>query len=134
MLLADGGFGTGQVFWSMLWFFLFFIWLWLLITIFGDIFRSPDLSGWGKALWTIFVIVLPYLGVLVYMIARGRKMQEHQIEALGQREAATRAYVQEVASTSVRSPAEEIAGLADLREKGVISEVEFQQAKAKILG
>ena len=68
-------FGTGQVFWSMLWFFLFFIWIWLLIVVFGDIFRSHDLSGWGKALWTIFVIFLPYLGVFVYLIARGHKMQ-----------------------------------------------------------
>ena len=59
MLLAE--FGTGQVFWSMLWFFLWFIWIWMLIVVFGDIFRSQDLSGWGKALWTIFVIFLPYL-------------------------------------------------------------------------
>ena len=63
-------FGTGQVFWSMLWFFLFFIWIWLLIVVFSDIFRSHDLSGWAKALWTIFVIFLPYLGVFVYLIAR----------------------------------------------------------------
>ena len=73
-------FGTGQVFWSMLWFFLFFIWIWLLIMVFGDIFRSHDLGGWAKALWTIFVIVVPYLGVFVYLIARGHKMQEHAIE------------------------------------------------------
>ena len=76
-MLAD--FGTGQVFWSMLWFFLFFIWIWLLIVVFSDIFRSPDLSGWGKALWSIFVIVVPYLGVFVYLIARGHKMQEHAV-------------------------------------------------------
>ena len=71
MIFAE--FGTGQVFWSMLWFFLFFIWIWMLIVIFGDIFRSPDLSGWGKALWSIFIIVLPYLGVFVYLIARGKQ-------------------------------------------------------------
>ena len=75
MLFAE--FGTGQVFWSMLWFFLCFIWIWLLIVVFGDIFRSRDLSGWAKALWTIFVIFLPYLGVFVYLIARGHKMGEH---------------------------------------------------------
>ena len=69
-------FGTGQVFLSMLWFFLFFIWIWLLIVVFSDIFRSADLSGWGKALWTIFVILLPYLGVFVYLIARGGTMHE----------------------------------------------------------
>ena len=78
-LLAE--FGTGQVFWSMLWFFLFFIWIWLLIIVFGDIFRSHDLGGWAKALWVIFVIVLPYLGVFVYLIARGHKMQEHAVQA-----------------------------------------------------
>ena len=72
MLLAE--FGTGQVFWSMLWFFLFFIWIWLLISLFGDIFRSKDLSGGAKALWTIFIIILPFLGVLVYLIVRGNSM------------------------------------------------------------
>ncbi len=75
MFLAE--FGTGEVFWSMLWFFLFFIWIWILIAVFSDIFRSRDLSGWGKALWSIFVIFLPYLGVFVYLIARGGKMQQH---------------------------------------------------------
>ena len=65
--LAD--FGTGQVFLSMLYFFLFFIWIWLLIVVFGDIFRSDDLGGWGKALWVIFVIVVPYFGVFIYLIA-----------------------------------------------------------------
>ena len=89
MLLAE--FGTGQVFWSMLWFFLWFIWIWMLIVVFGDIFRSPDLSGWGKALWTIFVIFLPYLGVFVYLIARGRKMQEHAVQAAQAQDAAMRA-------------------------------------------
>ncbi len=69
-------FGTGQVFWSMLWFFLFFIWIWLLIVVFSDIFRSRDLSGWAKGLWTIAIIFLPYLGVFVYLIARGGRMQD----------------------------------------------------------
>ena len=68
-----------DAFWTMLWFFLFFIWIWLLIMVFSDIFRSHDLSGWGKALWTMFVIVLPYLGVFVYLIARGKKMGEHAV-------------------------------------------------------
>ena len=126
-------FGTGQVFWSMLWFFLFFVLIWLLIIVFSDIFRSPDLSGWGKALWTIFVIVLPYLGVLVYLIARGHKMQEHQVQAAKDQEAATRQYIQDVTASS-DGGANEIAKLADLRDKGVISEEEFQSAKAKALG
>jgi Short C-terminal domain/Phospholipase_D-nuclease N-terminal len=132
-MLADE-FGTGQVFWSMLWFFLFFIWIWLLVVIFGDIFRSPDLSGWGKALWSIFIIVLPYLGVFVYLIARGHKMQEHSIQAAQEQDAALRGYVQSVASSGGGGTADEIARLADLRDRGVISEAEFQQAKAKALG
>ena len=132
MLAAE--FGTGQVFLSMLWFFLFFIWIWLLIVIFGDIFRSDDLSGWGKALWSIFIIFLPYLGVFVYLIARGHKMQEHQVRAAQAQDAAMRDYVQSVAGSGGGGAADEIARLADLRDRGVISEDEFQQAKAKALG
>jgi type VI protein secretion system component VasK len=132
MLAAE--FGTGQVFWSMLWFFLFFIWIWLLIVVFGDIFRSDDLSGWSKALWCIFIIVLPYLGVFVYLIARGHKMQEHSIKEAQAQEAQLRQYVQNVAGSGGGGAADEIARLADLRDKGVISEAEFQQAKAKAIG
>jgi hypothetical protein len=130
-MLAE--FGTGQVFWSLVWFVLFFLWIWLLIVVFADIFRSPDLSGWGKALWTIFVIVLPYLGVFVYLIARGHKLQEHAMDAARQQDAAMRQYVQNVAGSSTGNAADEIARLAQLRDQGVISEAEFQQAKAKVL-
>jgi hypothetical protein len=133
MLLAE--FGTGQVFWSMLWFFLFFIWIWLLFVVFGDIFRSDDLSGWGKALWTIFIILVPYLGVFVYLIARGHKMQDRSMRDAANAEAQFRGYVQEVAAgSSGAGAADEIARLADLRDRGVIDEAEFQQAKAKALG
>ena len=132
MLLAE--FGTGQVFWSMLWFFLFFIWIWLLISLFGDIFRSKDLSGWGKALWTIFIIVLPFLGVLVYLIVRGNSMQERALQDAANNEAQFRGYVQQVAATSGSGgTADELAKMADLRDKGVITEEEFQKAKAKAL-
>jgi hypothetical protein len=131
MLAAE--FGTGQVFWSMLWFFLFFIWIWLLIVIFADIFRSDDLSGWGKALWSIFIIVVPYLGVFVYLIARGHKMQEHSVKDAQAQDAAFRSYVQNVAGSG-GSAADELSRLADLRDRGVISEAEFQQAKAKAIG
>jgi hypothetical protein len=132
VLLAE--FGTGQVFWSMLWWFLFIIWIWLLIVVFGDIFRSPDLSGWAKALWTIFVIVVPYLGVFVYLIARGGKLQEHNMQAAERQDAAMRLYVQTVAASTGGSAADEIGRLAQLRDQGVLSEAEFQQAKAKALG
>jgi hypothetical protein len=123
--------GTGQVFWSMIWFFLFFIWIYLLIMVFADIFRSHDLSGIAKAIWIIFVIFLPYLGVFVYLIARGHKMQEHAIESAQAQEQAMRQYVQSVAPSA--SPADELAKLADLKAKGVISDAEYEAAKAKAL-
>ena len=130
MVLA-ATFGTGQVFLEMLYFFFFIIWIWLLIVVFGDIFRSQDLSGWGKALWSLFVIVLPYLGVFIYLIARGHKMSEHAVQAAQAQDAAARAYIQDAAGS--RSTADELARLADLKDKGVIDDAEFQQLKAKAL-
>ena len=132
-MISAAEFGTGQVFWSMLWFFLFFIWIWLLIVVFADIFRSHDLSGWAKALWTLFVIVLPYLGVFGYLIARGHKMHEHAEQDAKAQDEAFRSYVTGVTSSD-GGGATEIARLADLRDKGVITEAEFQQGKAKVLG
>jgi hypothetical protein len=123
-------FGTGQVFLSMMYFFLFFIWIWLLIVVFGDIFRSHDLGGLAKALWVIFVIVAPYLGVFVYLIARGHKMSEHAMQAAQAQDAAQRAYIQNAAGAAP-STADELTRLADLKAKGVISDAEFEQAKAK---
>jgi Short C-terminal domain/Phospholipase_D-nuclease N-terminal len=131
-MVEAADFGTGQVFLSMLWFFLFFIWIWLLIVVFSDIFRSDDLGGWGKALWVIFVIIVPYLGVLVYLIARGRKMGEHAAAAAQQQDAANRAYIRSAAGSS-SSSADELARLADLRDRGVITEADFEKAKAKAL-
>jgi ABC-type multidrug transport system fused ATPase/permease subunit len=122
---------VGEAFLTMLWFFLFFIWIWLLISVFGDIFRSDDLSGWGKALWTVFVIVLPYLGVFVYLIARGKEMGEHRVRDVARREQQMRGYVQEVAGGG--STADEIERLAKLQSQGAITEEEFRQAKAKLL-
>src|SRR5262245_52223229 len=123
--------GTGEVFWSFLWFFLFFIWIYLLFMVFGDIFRSHDLSGWGKALWSIFIIVVPYLGVFVYLIARGHKMSEHAAQDARAQDQAFREYVQQTAGPS--SPADELAKLADLKAKGVIDDAEYEQLKAKAL-
>ena len=130
MLASD--FGTGQVFWSMLWFFLFFIWIWLLITVFADIFRSHDLGGFAKALWVIFVILVPYLGVFIYLIARGHKMSEHAIQAAQAQDAAQREYIQSAVGASP-STADELARLADLKNQGVISDAEFEQLKAKAI-
>src|SRR6478672_6120050 len=113
MLGSD--FGSGQVFWSMLWFFLFFIWIWILITVFADIFRSHDMSGWAKALWVIFIVVLPYLGIFVYLIARGGSMHERSVQQMQQADAEFRDYVQQAAGTG--SVADELARLADLKER-----------------
>jgi Short C-terminal domain/Phospholipase_D-nuclease N-terminal len=132
-MLIAAEFGTGQVFWSMLWFFLFFIWIWLLIGVFADIFRSDDLSGWLKALWIVVIIVLPYLGVLVYLIARGGKMRQREVHDAQQADVAMRQYIRETAGSTQSGPADEIARLADLRDRGVIDEAEFQSAKAKLL-
>lgn len=121
-----------DLFWSMLWFFLFFMWIWLLISLFADIFRSDDLSGWGKALWTLFIIVLPFLGVLIYLIARGSSMQERAMHDAVAREKATRRYIQEVSGSA--SSADELAKLADLRDRGVLTEAEFNAQKAALLG
>ena len=126
-------FGTGQVFLAMRWFFLFFIWIWLLIIVFSDIFRSHDMGGFAKAIWVIFVILLPYLGVLVYLIARGHKMAEHAQQAAAAQDAAAKAYIQQAAGTT-GSTADEIQRLADLKSQGVISDAEFEAGKAKALG
>ena len=124
-------FGTGQVFWSMIWFFLFFIWIWLLIVVFGDIFSSRDLGGWGKALWSIFIIFLPYLGVFVYLIARGGKMHEHAMQAAAANDAAAKAYIRQAVNTS---PADQIAQLNELKNQGAIDDAEFQRLKAQVMG
>jgi hypothetical protein len=130
MVLAD--FGSGQVLWSMLWFFMFFIWIWLLITVFADIFRSHDMGGGAKAIWVLFVIIAPFLGIFVYLIARGHKMSEHAMEAAQAQDAAAKAYIQQAAGTAA-SPADELARLADLKAKGVITDDEFNQMKAKLV-
>ena len=122
-----------DLFWAMLWFFLFFVWIWLLITIFADIFRS-DMSGWAKAGWVIFVIIVPLLGVLIYLIAQGGNMQERSVKQAQEADAATRAYIQEAAgSGGGSSAADEVSKLAALRDAGTISDEEFAAAKAKIL-
>lgn len=119
------------VFWTMLWFFLWIAWFMLLFQIIVDIFRSKDLGGIAKALWLIFVLFLPFLGVLIYVIARGHSMGERNLERARAQEQAFQAYVKETAGSS--GSADELAKLADLKERGVISAAEFEQQKAKIL-
>jgi hypothetical protein len=121
------------MFWTFLWFFLWIAWIVVLFRVIFDIFRSKDMGGWGKALWVIFVIFLPFLGVLVYLIARGHGMGERDLAEAQARDTAFRAYVQDAATTSGGGSADELTKLADLRDRGVISEDEFQAQKAKLL-
>jgi hypothetical protein len=124
-----------QVFWSVLWITIFVLWIFLVIRVFADIFRSRDLSGWAKALWTIFVIVFPYLGVFVYLVARGHKMAEHDLAAAQAHEAAVRAYIRDAAGTTGgKGAAEELERLASLRDRGVIDDAEFARLKSQIVG
>ena len=122
----------GGAFLTMLWFFLWVIWIIILFRVIFDIFRSHDMGGWGKALWLIFVIIVPFLGVFIYLIARGGKMAERDQRDAAQQEQAFRSYVQDVAATGPNA-ADELTKLADLKAKGVITDAEFEQQKAKIL-
>ncbi|MEI7858526.1 MAG: SHOCT domain-containing protein [Acidimicrobiales bacterium] len=117
--------------WIMFMFFVFVLWIWLLISVFMDIFRSHDLSGGVKAVWVLFVIILPFLGVLVYLIARGGKMHERAVEQATAQQKAFDTYVKQTAGSS--SNVEQLSKLADLKEKGVISDAEFDAQKAKLL-
>jgi len=118
-------------FWTILVIFLWVLWIWVLIYVFIDIFRSPDLSGWGKALWFIFVLFIPLIGVLVYLIARGDKMHERAVQQAQQQDAAARAYIQEAAGS--QSTADQLTKLAELRDRGAITAEEFEREKAKVL-
>jgi Short C-terminal domain/Phospholipase_D-nuclease N-terminal len=118
-------------FWTMLEIFMFVIWIWLLVVIFGDIFRSRDMGGGAKALWVIFVIILPFLGIFVYLIARGGKMHERAIDDAQRQQQAFDARVKQATGSS--SSVDELAKLADLRDQGVLTDAEFADQKAKLL-
>jgi uncharacterized membrane protein YcjF (UPF0283 family) len=120
-----------DLFGTMLGLFIFIIWFWLLIVIFGDIFRSHDMGGWAKALWVIFIIVLPFLGIFVYLIARGGKMHERAAAQAQQQQQAFDSYVKEAAGSS--SAADQLSKLAALKDQGTITQAEFDAQKAKIL-
>ena len=133
MLLASSSYSYPLLgaFWTIFEIFLWVIWFWILITVFIDIFRSHDLSGWGKALWFVFVLFFPLIGVLVYLIVRGGKMHERAVRQAQQQEEQFRGYVQEAAGPP--SSADQLAKLADLRDRGVISAEDFDREKAKVL-
>ena len=122
-----------DAFLTMLYFFLFFIWIWLLITVFMDIFRSHDMGGLAKALWVIFVIILPFLGVFVYLIVRGGSMQERAAAQAAQQQKAFDTYVRQAAGTEGADTASQLHKLADLKAQGVLTDAEFEAEKAKVL-
>ena len=130
---ADTSYPLLNAFWTILEFFLLVLWIWLVIMVFIDIFRSADLSGGMKAVWVLFVIILPLLGVLVYLIARGGKMHERARQQAQAQDEAFRRYVQQTTATAPPSTADQLAKLADLRDRGMISNEEFEHEKAKIL-
>ncbi|MFJ7631352.1 SHOCT domain-containing protein [Streptomyces sp. NPDC097595] len=126
-----------NLFWTMLWFFLWIMWLFLLFRVIMDIFRSHDLSGWGKAGWLILALVLPYVGVLIYVIARGKSMGKRDVQEAKERDAAFKAYIRDAAGTEggghKGGHVEDLSKLADLKDKGAITEEEYQRAKSKLL-
>jgi ABC-type multidrug transport system fused ATPase/permease subunit len=122
-----------DAFLTMLYFFLFIIWIWLLITVFIDIFRSRDMGGVAKALWVIFVIIMPFLGVFVYLVARGGKMHERAAAQAAQQQKAFDSYVRQAAGTEGADSASQLSKLADLKAQGVITDAEFDAQKAKVL-
>ena len=121
-----------NIFWTMLIFFAWIIWFWLLITVFADIFRRHDASGWVKAFWILFVVILPFLGVLIYMIAEGKGMAERSAEQQQKAMAQTDDYIRSVASPS--DSAEQIAKAKQLLDSGAITATEYDTLKAKALG
>ena len=133
MPIADSSYPLLSIFWSIFEFFLWVIWIWILIMVFIDIFRSHDLSGWAKALWFLFVLFIPLIGVLVYLIVRGGSMHERAVASARHQDAEFRQYVQQAASSSPANTADQLTKLADLRDRGVITPEEFEREKAKVL-
>jgi hypothetical protein len=131
-LAASTNYPVLDVFWTMFEIFAFVVWFWLLFVVLSDVFRSRDLSGGAKAAWTIFVIFLPLIGILTYLIVRGRSMHERSARQAQQQEEEFRSYVQEAAGTSPNA-ADQLSKLADLRQRGVISSAEFENEKTKVL-
>lgn len=128
--LGSSSYPLLNVFWTIFVFFVWIAWIWTLIAVFIDIFRSRDLSGWAKALWFLFVLVIPLFGVLAYLIVRGDKMHEHAERQAQVQDQAFRSYIQNAASAG---PADQLAKLAELHNQGVITDAEFEREKTKVL-
>jgi hypothetical protein len=132
-IVGASGYPLLDAFWTMLWFFLWILWIFLVIRILIDVFRSDDMGGWAKAGWTIFIVVLPLIGVLVYLIARGQGMAKRDAKEAHADESAFRDYVREAAGPQP-SVGDEIGKLAALRDTGALTDAEFAQQKARLLG
>jgi hypothetical protein len=132
-LLLAAEWGSGQVLWSLLWFFLFFVWIMLIFTIFGDIIRSQDMGGGAKAIWSIFIIFLPFLGIFIYLIVRGGGMGERQVAAAKRQNEQMQEYIQATTASGGTSDAEQLAKLADLHTSGKLDDAEYAAAKAKVI-
>ena len=128
MLIAD--YSLGDALLTVLEIFLLFAWFWILITVIGDLFRDHQISGWGKAAWVLLLIVLPFLGTLIYLIARGEGMRERAVKEQADMRKHMDAYIRETAESS---PVDELHKLSELKDKGAISDAEFDRAKAKLL-
>ena len=120
-----------DIFWTMLIFFMWVIWIWILVTVLIDLFRRHDISGWGKAAWTLFVIILPFLGVFVYLITQGKEMAERRAEEVRASQASFDTYVRDVAGKS--GPADQIAKAKELLDTGAIDQAEFEKLKSRAL-
>ena len=129
LMLAN--FSLGDALLTVFEIFLFVAWFWILISVIGDLFADHEVSGWGKALWTIGLILVPFLGVFVYLIARGGSMHERAMNRQIEAKKEFDNYVRETATAA--SPVDELARLADLKDKGAISQDEFERMKAKVV-
>ena len=125
-------FGTGQVLWSILWFFLFVMWFWLVITVFADIIRARDMSGWAKAFWSIGIIFLPFLGVFMYLIVNGSSMNRRSDEQVQAANDAAQAYIRDAAGPTA-SVSDQLEKLATLHGSGALTDTEYEQAKTKLM-
>ena len=123
--------GSGQVLWSLLWFFLFLVWFWMIIMIFTDLIRSDDLNGWAKAAWAIGIIFFPFVGIFLYLIIRGGKMSNRAVAQAQVQQDSMDTYIRQTAGTE--SSADQLAKLSDLHTNGKLSDEEYATAKAKVL-
>jgi hypothetical protein len=134
VLIAENNYPLLEVFWTILIFFAWLIWIWAVIAILSDVFRRHDLSGWGKAGWTFLIILVPFLGVLIYLIAHGTDMAERNAAQMKVAQKQYDEHIREVAGSGGGGAATEIANAKSLLDSGAITQAEFDQIKQKALG